>query len=78
MEQHTMIRTLFTIVALGLAVSACGPTQPERPAIDTALDSGITSSNGGGQRATGAVPNLDIGPGGAVRTGVPSSRGAAY
>lgn len=73
-----MMRAITTVLALGLIVSACNSAPAQRPAIDTALDSGITSSNGGGQRATGAIPNIDIGSGGATRSGVPSSRGAAY
>ncbi len=77
MEQNTVIRAIITTVALGLAVSACN-APPQRPAIDPALESGVTSSNGGGQRTTGAIPNIDIGSGGAVRTGVPSARGNAY
>lgn len=70
-----MIRTMITTLALGLSVCACGP---QRPAIDPALDSGVTSSNGGGQRATGATPNVGVGPSGSVDGQAPSSRGAAY
>jgi len=70
-----MIRALITTIAIGIAVSACGP---QRPAIDPQLDSGVTSSNGGGQRTTGAIPNVSVGPSGAIRSGVPRSAGAAY
>jgi hypothetical protein len=70
-----MIRVIITTAAICLAVSACGP---QRPAIDPRLESGVTSSNGGGQRATGAVPDLTIGPRGATTTGTPTSAGAAY
>jgi len=70
-----MIRALITTAVFGLTVCACGP---QRPAIDPRLDSGVTSSNGGGQRATGAVPNFSVGPNGPTTGGVPSSAGAAY
>lgn len=73
-----MIRAIITSVVIGLAVTACSSPPEQRPAIDPALDSGVTSSNGGGQRATGAIPNLDIGAGGATRSSVPSGRGNAY
>jgi len=70
-----MIRALITTIAIGITVSACGS---QRPAVDTQLNSGVTSSNGGGQRTTGAVPNISVGPNGATRSGVPSSAGTAY
>lgn len=74
-----MLRTTITIAALGLAVCACGQQTQQRPAIDPRLDSGVTSSNGGGQRATGATPNIPLGtssPSGPQQA--PSNRGAAY
>lgn len=69
-----MIRTVaFTILA-ALALTACGP---QRPAIDPALESGVTSSNGGGVRATGGINQIEIGPNGARPT--PSNTtGRAY
>jgi len=70
-----MIRALITTVAIGITVCACGP---QRPAIDPQLDSGITSSNGGGQRQTVAVPNISVGPNGTTTGRAPSSAGAAY
>ena len=70
-----MIRMTIATVALGLSLCACGP---QRPAIDPALDSGVTSSNGGGQRATGATPNVSVGPSGSVGGRAPSAAGAAY
>lgn len=69
-----MMRALATTIALGLAVCACGP---QRPAIDPRLDSGVTSSNGGGQRALGNLNQIDIGPNGA-RTGPSNQAGRAY
>ncbi len=47
-----------------------GPTQPP---------SGITSSNGGGQRALGNIPSVGTTTGGGVTsTSVPNSKGASY
>lgn len=72
-----MLRTVIVILALGGAVSACGP---QRPAIDPALQSGVTSSNGGGQRQTGGGVSVGVnsGVGATTTTGMPNSRGAAY
>ncbi len=70
-----MIRAIFTTAVLGLAVCACGP---QRPAIDPALDSGVTSSNGGGTRALGNNPGVSVGSGVATNPGIPNSRGPAY
>ncbi len=70
-----MLRTVIATAAICLAVTACGE---QRPAIDPKLESGVTSSNGGGQRTTGAVPDLAIGPRGATTTRSPTSVGGAY
>jgi hypothetical protein len=71
-----MIRLVVATMAIGLTLSACGQ---QRPAIDPRLESGVTSSNGGGQRATGNVNSVGIGPNGAgVLTRAPNSTGAAY
>ena len=69
-----MIRTIATTIILGLAVCACGP---QRPAIDPALESGVTSSNGGGQRATGGINPTNIGPNGTT-IGGSNQVGRAY
>lgn len=69
-----MIRTIAATIVLGLGVCACGP---QRPAIDPALESGVTSANGGGQRALGNLNQIDIGPNGARQA--PSNQvGRAY
>ncbi len=47
----------FTTLALMLAVAACSNTMAGPPA---QLDTGITSSNGGGQRALGNIPNVGV------------------
>ncbi len=70
-----MLRAFITTAAICLAVSACGE---QRPTIDPKLESGVTSSNGGGQRQTGAVPDLTIGPNGTTTTGTVTRPGGAY
>lgn len=68
-----MIRVVATVL-IGLGVCGCGP---QRPAIDPALESGVTSSNGGGVRQTGGLNQISIGPNGAQQT--PSNQtGRAY
>ena len=69
-----MTRTVVTVILASLALTACGP---QRPAIDPALESGVTSSNGGGVRATGGLNQIDIGPNGA-RTSPSNQAGRAY
>ena len=80
-----MLRTIITVTALGFAVCACNPqggiTDPRvgGGVASPSLDSGVTSSNGGGQRATGATPNIPLGtssPSGPQRA--PNGLGAAY
>ena len=69
-----MIRSVVATILIGAAMCACGP---QRPAIDPALESGVTSSNGGGVRATGGLNQISIGPNGAQQT--PSNQvGRAY
>ena len=72
-----MVRSTLFTAAIGLTLCACGP---QRPAIDPALESGVTSSNGGGARAAGGTSGLNqinIGPNGAQVT--PSNQaGRAY
>jgi hypothetical protein len=69
-----MIRSVTVTILLGLAVCACGVPDT---AVSPQLNSGITSSNGGGQRQTGALNTQSIGPAGAMPTSS-SSKGAAY
>jgi hypothetical protein len=80
-----MFRTIVTTVALGLAVCACnaqgGIIDPKvgQGVASPSLDSGVTSSNGGGTRALGNQPN--VGVGGRAPTQpqqAPNSRGTAY
>ena len=60
-----MIRIAATTIVLGLLACACGPQQP---AISPQLDSGVNSSNGGGQRTLNNLNQLSIGPNGVART----------
>lgn len=69
-----MFRTIATTVLLGLAVCACGQ---DRPLISPKLDSGITSSNGGGVRALGNQPSVNVGGTGPTDTQRSNGRGPA-
>lgn len=46
-------------VLLVLALAACADAKPD-PVASPRLDSGITSSNGGGMRALGGDPNVTL------------------
>ncbi len=78
-----MLRTIATTVALGLTLCACNPqggiTDPRvgSGVVSPSLDSGVTSSNGGGTRALGNTPGISVG-GGATQSGAPNGRGTAY
>ena len=54
-----MSKLVLSVVLVGSAVllAACNGQPPPGHA---ALDSGITSSNGGGQRAVGDLPEVDV------------------
>ncbi len=80
-----MLRTIATTVALGLAVCACnaqgGITDPRvgRGVSSPSLDSGISSSNGGGARALQNQPSVSVGGGAPTQPQqAPNSRGTAY
>ena len=79
-----MLRTTVITVGLGLAVCACNPqggvTDPRvgRGVVSPSLDSGVTSSNGGGARATGGTPGINLGGASSTPTGAPNARGTAY
>ena len=73
-----MTRSTAMILGFGLALSACSSNGgPQRPAIDPALNSGVTSSNGGGTRDLGNTNSTTIGPNGATRSNN-NSAGRAY
>ena len=52
---------MFRIFAILLAslLAACADTRPD-PVVSPGLDSGITSSNGGGTRTLGNQPNVGV------------------
>ncbi len=77
--------TLAAAAALScLALAACSNPSAGTPPNTVSsggsgvAPSGITSSNGGGMRQTGAIPNVGVSGGSATTTGVPNSKGAAY
>ena len=49
----------FGAVAMLVMLAGCGATGPQST-VTPGLDSGITSSSGGGQRALGNQPNIGI------------------
>ena len=70
---------LVVLVAAGACLAACNKLN-EHPGtvVSPQLDSGITSSNGGGARALGNTPGINIGPNGTMKTGAPNQKGTAY
>ena len=58
-----MIRSTVITIALGLGLCACGQTRPDSP-ISPNLDSGVTSSNGGGTRTLNNTNSTTVSPGG--------------
>ena len=62
-----MIRSTAAILVLGIGLGGCGqssgPGHPDR-AISPNLDSGVTSSDGGGQRTLHDLDTQSIGPNG--------------
>ncbi len=80
-----MRTSLLAVAAIGcLGLSACnGDPPPGNPALNSTtgparLDSGITSSNGGGQRALGGTPGISTGTGGATGGFAPNQKGNSY
>ena len=73
---------LLTAAAIGcLSLAACSDSNPG-PASNTLvsprLDSGVTSSNGGGQRTLGDQPGIGIGTSGTTSGQSPNGKGNAY
>lgn len=58
-----MLRIIATTVVLGFAVCACGP---QRTTVAPKLETGITSSNGGGAAALGNAPDIPLGRSGSA------------
>ena len=76
-----MSKGYIAIAIVGLSLSGCGNTGPGTATSSgpTQAPSGITSSNGGGQRAIGNLPSVGITTGGGATAGtVPNSKGASY
>ena len=49
----------IVILLTACMLTACGATQPDT-VVSPKLESGITSSNGGGQRTLGNQPNVGV------------------
>ncbi len=73
-------RVAATLVFTCLSLVGCASTGPGSATSNgpTPAPSGITSSNGGGQRALGNLPNVGISNGTGVSGAVPNSKGASY
>lgn len=71
---------LITFAAVCSLLAACQGEAPVQagPVISPQVDSGVSSANGGGQRATGGTLGVNIGPQGATMGGAPAGAGAAY
>ena len=62
-----------------LALAACaGSSQPFISNGQQGAPSGVTASNGGGQRALGNIPNIGMSQSGVTTGPVPAGRGNAY
>ena len=75
--------TLLVVAAAScFGLSACNSSNPAPAANSltgpTTLDSGVTSSNGGGQRVLGGQPNVGIGSNGTTGGTSPNQKGNAY
>ena len=71
-----MIRSTVFAIVLGCSVAACGGARSDTP-VSPALDSGVTSSNGGGTRTLGNTNSTTLGPNG-VQPGTNNTQGRAY
>lgn len=56
--QEITVPQFACLLALSL-LAACAEMRPD-PVASPRLDSGITSNNGGGQRALGDIPNVGV------------------
>ena len=73
------MQRVLIVAGICLAMAACAGERPGGdPPISARLDSGVTSSNGGGQRVLEGTPNISTGTSGAVRQRSNNSQGAAY
>ena len=73
------MRRIILVTGVCLAIAACAGERPGGdPPISARLDSGVTSSNGGGQRVLGGTPDVSSGPAGATVRRSNNAQGAAY
>lgn len=69
---------LVILAAPCLLVACQEPSVTAGTAVSPQLETGITSQNGGGQRALGDIPNVSLGgTQGATMTRAPAGKGAA-
>jgi len=81
MENSMNFKFASAAVLCVLALAACTDAPAPMPAVSNgpqSAPSGITSSNGGGARQLGNIPNIGVNQGRTVSGPVPSSKGAAY
>ena len=73
---------LLAAAAVGcLSLSACSDSNPgptSNTLVSPRLDSGVTSSNGGGQRTLGDQPGVSVGTTGTTGGQSPNGKGNAY
>ena len=74
------IKTLGAVALACFGLAACASTGPGSASANgpTAAPSGITASNGGGQRAVGGIPSVGVSSSGTSVSAVPNSKGASY
>ena len=75
-----MISIRFLVLAVaGVCLAACNnPNERPGTVVSPRLDSGVTSANGGGMRALGNTPSINVGPNGTTETGAPNQKGSTY
>lgn len=71
------MENLWLVAAACAALGACSQVKADPP-VSAQLDSGITSSNGGGQRALGNVPNIGVTNGVTTMQRTGNTPGTAY
>ncbi len=68
-----------SVILACLTVAACSSERMGGdPVVSPRLDSGVTSNNGGGQRALGNTPDVSVGNGAATVRRSNNSQGSAY
>ena len=73
------MRNTFTVLLTCLALTACAYETPGGdPVVSPRLDSGVTSSNGGGQRALGNTLDVGVSNGATTIRRGNNAQGSAY